>query len=203
MVSVRKRKMARSLVPKNTVRTKDRQRAPKIAHHPIIAAKWDKKLTFKQNYEKLGLLALVNGPTGGKEAHVATLTEQRNQQKLKVDPESIAQETDPEKIPEGEARIIRNEAGEVERVVYGTMKPVSEEVAEDPPIIAELEQHFKETAKPTRDHVTLDRQDDFIAQLIDKHGDDYEAMKWDKLNNAFLTVSQLRKMAKGYLKKRS
>ena len=56
MVTVRKRKMARSSVCKNTKRVKDKQKKVKLIPHPVMAAHWDKKLTkahvFETNIEK-------------------------------------------------------------------------------------------------------------------------------------------------------
>jgi nucleolar protein 16 len=47
-------------------------------------------------------------------------------------------------------------------------------------------------------------EEQWVIDLINKHGDDYEAMFWDKkLNEYQQTASQLRKKCQKYLKSRS
>lgn len=47
-------------------------------------------------------------------------------------------------------------------------------------------------------------ESDWVAQLIAKHGDDYEAMFWDKkLNEYQQTAAQLKKKCQKYLKSKS
>ncbi|PVH16533.1 uncharacterized protein CXQ87_004827 [Candidozyma duobushaemuli] len=201
MVSVRKRKMARSSVAKNTKRTKDSQRKPKIAHHPVLAAKWDKKLTLKQNYEKLGLTSRLGKYNGGQENVYKTVTESREEQKAKekinhVAPEDVAVETDPSKIPEGEARLIRDpETNEVVQVIYGTMKtaPVKEDKA-DNSIIDDLVEYNEKYGGKVKAPKPQEEEEIILQNLYEKYGDDYDKMKWDKkLNPLFLSEGQLKK----------
>lgn len=201
MVSVRKRKMARSSVTKNTKRTKDKQRAPKIAHHPVLAARWDKKLTLKQNYEKLGLTSRLGKYNGGQENSYTTVTEFRKERDEKeknghIAPEDVAVETDPLKIPEGEARLIRDpETNEVVQVIYGTMKPTI--VADKEPehtVIDELVEYTEKNAAKPRAAKPKEEEEGFLEELYEKYGDDYGKMKWDKkLNPLFLSEGQLKK----------
>lgn len=201
MVSVRKRKMARSSVKKNTRRTKDKQRAPKIAHHPVLRAKWDKNLTLKQNYEKLGLTSRLSKYNGGQESSVKTISEYRKEQEeneaAHVAPEDVAVETDPLKIPEGEARLIRDpETNEVVQVIYGTMKIKKEEgkPKTESGIVEELIEYEEQHAKKKKPLTPKEEEADMLEALYEKYDDDYEKMKWDKkLNPLFLSVGQLKK----------
>lgn len=201
MVSVRKRKMARSSVPKNTKRTKDKHRAPKIAHHPVLAARWDKKLTLKQNYEKLGLTPRLKKYTGGEEKQIKTISElKKEKEELEsaghVAPEEIAVETDPLKIPEGEARLIRDpETNEVVQIIYGTMKAAAvEEPKPQSTIIDELVEYAEQHASEPKAPKPRDEEAAFLEKLYEKYGDDYGKMKWDKkLNPFFFSEGQLKK----------
>lgn len=200
MASVRKRKMARSSVKKNTKRVKDKKRDIKMTAHPVMQAHWDKKLTLKQNYKKLGLTVRLGKPAGGEEAPIQTLSEFRDerehQEESQVRPEAVATETDPEKIPEGEARLIRDpETNEVVQIIYGKMKVNEKKVEESKDsIIAELIKYNEDTAKPVVPKTPSSRESAWLEKLVAKYGDDYEKMKWDrKLNPMLLSVGQLKK----------
>jgi len=192
MVSVRKRKMARSSVKKNTRRTKDKQRNINVYSNPIIAKNWDKSLTLQQNYKRLGLRAKLGHMAGGVEKKVESLTELRNKKKNKdkddiVTIDKIEHTDDPSKIPEGEARIIRDpETNEVLKVIYGTMKAEDEESDEDKvdnSVIKQLEEYAEQHSKVKKERHLSDRESDWLKSLYEKYGDDYEKMKWDKKLN--------------------
>lgn len=148
--------MARSSVKKNTRRTKDKQRNINVYSNPIIAKNWDKSLTLQQNYKRLGLRAKLGHMAGGVEKKVESLTELRNKKKNKdkddiVTIDKIEHTDDPSKIPEGEARIIRDpETNEVLKVIYGTMKAEDEESDEDKvdnSVIKQLEEYAEQHSK--------------------------------------------------------
>ncbi|CUM67745.1 uncharacterized protein PRCAT00005450001 [Priceomyces carsonii] len=197
MTSVRKRKMNRSSVRKNTRRTKDKQRNINIHSNPIIAANWDKDLTLKQNYKRLGLRMKLGKIAGGEEREVKTLTEFRNERSLpSIEPKDIEQTDDPSQIPEGEARLIRNpETNEVEKVIYGTMKvsKLDEKEPEASIVVKQLEEYAR-GGKAKKDRIPSKREQDYLRSLYEKHGDDYEKMKWDKkLNVQQQSAGDLRK----------
>lgn len=180
MTSVRRRKMARSSVKKNTRRVKDKQRNIKIYSNPIIEANWDHSLTLQQNYKRLGLTAKLGHIAGGQERKVVKWSETVGSKK----PLKAVEETeDPTKIPEGEARIVRDDKGEVLRVIYGTMKNQDDEVTEEKSeVISALEQQAIKNASIVKERHQSDRESDWLRLLYEKFGDDYEKMKWDKLN---------------------
>ncbi|KAG7193413.1 Nucleolar protein 16 [Scheffersomyces spartinae] len=190
MTSVRKRKMKRSSVRKNTRRVKDKHDNINIHSNPIIAKHWDKSLTLQQNYKKLGLRTKLGSMAGGIEKDVLTLTQikQRKEDDTKVSVEDIENTDDPAKIPEGEARIIRNEeSGEVLKVIYGTMKVKHTSAAEveKSEVIQQLEEYAKKNSQIRRERKQSEREDSWLKDLYEKHGDDYEKMKWDKKLNVF------------------
>lgn len=198
MASVRKRKMARSSVKKNTKRIKDKRNKLRYIPHPVMAAHWDKSLTWKQNYERFGLQSnlgkKINDVKRKNESKKPLVTED---DESSVNPEHVANETDPEKIPLGEARIIRDpETNEVVEIIYGKMN-LDNEVAKEPevPIIEELKEYQENKAKPAFKQQLTEIECHWMAGLSKKYGDNYERMKWDqKLNPMFYPVGQLKKM---------
>lgn len=187
MVSVRKRKMSRSSVKKNTRRVKDKRLDINIASNAIIAANWDKSLTLQQNYKRLGLRAKLGTRAGGEEREVLTFTQIKAKRdgKVRITPADVEQTEDPEKIPEGEARIIRNDANEVVKVIYGTMQVVESEAEDDdsPDIISQLEAEAEKNSQIKKEALPSVREGDWLKDLHEKYGDDYDKMKWDKKLN--------------------
>lgn len=191
MTSVRKRKMARSSIRKNTRRVKDKKKDVNIHSNPIIAANWDKSLTLQQNYKRLGLASKLSHIAGGQEQKVETLTQIRERKakedEFSIKPADIENIDDPNSIPEGEARLVRDpETNEITKILYGAMKvPArnkSDEI-EKPEVIKQLEEYGEKYSKIKHDRVQSEREQDWIKALYEKHGDDYEKMKWDKKLN--------------------
>jgi len=194
MTSVRKRKMNRSSIRKSSRRVKDKQRNINIHSNPIIAANWDKSLTLQQNYKRLGLRAKLGTSAGGQERKVETLTEIRIKRANNADDERISVEEigntdDPSKIPEGEARIIRNEeTNEVIKVIYGTKKVSREDTTVEPQettVIQQLEEYAQKHAQIKKERTASEREGDWLKSLYEKYGEDYDKMKWDKKLNVF------------------
>lgn len=191
MTSVRKRKMAKSSIRKNTRRVKDKKRDVNIHSNPIIAKNWDKSLTLQQNYKRLGLASKLGGIAGGQEQKVETLSERRarkaKEAELQVTIDDIEKSEDPSKIPEGEARLIRDpETNEVVKIIYGTMKLNKSNISNDiekPEVIQQLEEYAEKHSKIKHERVQSDREQDWLKALYEKYGDDYEKMKWDKKLN--------------------
>lgn len=191
MTSVRKRKMAKSSIRKNTRRVKDKKRDINIHSNPIIAKNWDKSLTLQQNYKRLGLASKLGGIAGGQEQKVETLSERRarkaKEAELQVTIDDIEKSEDPSKIPEGEARLIRDpETNEVVKIIYGTMKLDKSNKSNDiekPEVIQQLEEYAEKHSKIKHERVQSDREQDWLKALYEKYGDDYEKMKWDKKLN--------------------
>ncbi|GMM30415.1 Nop16 protein [Martiniozyma asiatica (nom. inval.)] len=141
MVSVRKRKMARSGVQKQTRRTNKSKKDFNPKSNPIIAKHWDSNLTVKQNYKKLGLTMSLGRATGGEEKKlvIPQITRNNDDENLEDEDEregegeSENQDSngdqvdpyDPANILEGTAKIIKDEDGKVIKIVYGTKKPNS------------------------------------------------------------------------------
>lgn len=201
MTSVRKRKMARSSVRKNTRRLKDQQRKVSIRSNAIIAANWDSSLTLQQNYKKLGLRAKLGSFAGGQEKKVETLTEirlrkQQEEANKKIDIEDIENTEDPAKIPKGEARLIRDpETQEVTKIIYGTMEigPVNEKDSETE-VIKQLRQLGQENSLHKKGRKVSEREGVWLKELHEKYGDDYDKMKWDKKLNIYqFSAGELKK----------
>lgn len=181
MVSVRKRKMNRSSVKKSTRRTKDRQRQVNIASNPIIALNWDKKLTLQQNYKKLGLTAKLGKETGGVEKDL-TPTPLIPDSATGID--FSPDEEDPYKIPKGKANIIRDDKGEVLKIVYGLKEQVeAKDESKDFPVVKQLEELA--AIKIVKERTQSERENEWLSKLYAKYGDDYDKMKWDKKLNVY------------------
>lgn len=221
MVSVRKRKMNRSSVGKNTRRVKDKRRKISIKSNPIIAANWDYSLTMKQNYKNLGLRAKLQTPSGGQEVDYSKVVEKAPVQsvvdeegsdeddELNEDEESEEEndeveqndedeEFDENKIPEGEARIQRDEDGNVTKVVYGKLKKfdidedietlkkqaAEEEEETKTDVVRELEL-YASRPEVTDARIQSEREEEWLEKLYRKHGNNYQKMFFDKKLNLY------------------
>lgn len=140
--------------------------------------------------------------TGGEEKKFHTykeLEEQEEQERLKNENRS-------DELEAGEARIVRDEEGNVVKIIYGEEEEIDsddetrfnrdDDDDEDQPeglkkLIALSKQ---EVVK--KDRIQSEAEEDWISALVEKHGDDYEAMKWDKKLNIYQqSVGDLRKRA--------
>ncbi|ODQ79698.1 hypothetical protein BABINDRAFT_161412 [Babjeviella inositovora NRRL Y-12698] len=196
MTSVRKRKMARSSVTKMTRRVKDKRRTVNIHSNPLIAANWDHSLTMAQNYKKLGLTVKLSRAAGGEEKALAV--EVKNEAKRRaamkdaVPPVPFG-EADPSTIPAGEARIVRDDEGEVVKIIYGTMAVSSQghnaskqdqDESTKTEVVKKLEE-LAATAYVKRERTQSERENDWCRSLHEKYGDDFDKMFWDKKLNVW------------------
>ncbi|KAI7876810.1 ribosome biogenesis protein Nop16 [Mucor mucedo] len=209
MGTVRQRKATKN-TNKNTRRVADRHRKRITIHgNSIIKANWNKKLTLRQNYEKLGLLTSLNGQTGGKEKNrpdeKIESTEGDNEPKelkelTEADIEEIKKTLGP-----GEGMIQRDDEGNIVRVIYGEERSHNDILdAEVAPVEAKtdvvraLEEQAANGIQHEKYHSEFEL--DWIQKLLKKHGEDYKAMFWDKDLNVYqLTAAQLKKKCSKYI----
>ncbi|CAB4417583.1 hypothetical protein RhiirA5_310274 [Rhizophagus irregularis] len=168
-----------------------------IKGNSIIAANWDKKATLRQNYHRMGLMTSLNGVSGG----VEKLYPDKAQE---IDLEVIKKSLGPE-----EGIIERDEKGNVINVTIGRSREEEEEEVFDTEIdpvpaktdiIKALEAQAASVFSKHESYQS-NGEKQFIEELIQKYGDDYDAMFRDiKLNIYQHTAAQLRKKCQRYLK---
>ncbi|KAJ3151184.1 Nucleolar protein 16 [Geranomyces michiganensis] len=190
--------------------------------HPLVTKNWDKKLTLKQNYARLGLCAALNGAAGGTENGAAErAAEEKEAEELKsniewrvIDPEAPAVVVAKPSAADGDgASDDAEEDMEGYDVEVGGVVPVDLRVrrighkvglkrtlvatdsARAKPshsVIADMEAEAADTVKIIR-HVS-EQEELVFTDLIKKHGTDYGAMAMDmRLNKYQLTMGQLKK----------
>lgn len=149
-------------------------------------------LNWSSSYARLGLRHKLKGSTGGKEVIPNT------------DPVQTG-DIDPDSLGANEARIIRNPDGSIQRIEYGDdlrHETIGESVAdratrhhsngEDTDLVKAL--RLQTTMGAKKERLQSDRETDWVERLIEKHGDDYKAMFWDKeLNVRQQSIGDIKK----------
>lgn len=106
----------------------------------------------------------------------------------------------------GEGLIQRDDDGNIIRVIYGEEKTHDEILdAEVPAVEAKTDVVRALEAQAAnafhREKFASEFELDWIQKLINKHGDDYKAMFWDKELNVYQqTAAQLKKKCEKYIK---
>lgn len=148
----------------------------------------DKKQTLAQNYKRLGLVSRLNKRSGGIEKSLSSITTTV----LRPAASSI-------KLAPGEARIERDEDGNVVNIVYGK---TAEEALNDgddeeeegegegegdesrsTDIVKALEVQASFVAKIERSQ--SEREKEWVEVLVQKYGRDYSKMVWDRKLNPY------------------
>lgn len=154
------------------------------------------------SYQRLGLARKLGHFTGGEEKTFLT-DEQKEEfeekQRLKKAEKDAKGELD-----ENEGRIERDADGNVIRVVYGKKEDVSaldddyevklDVAEEDQPEALKRLIELSKIPEPKIGREQSEGEQDWVRRLVEKHGDDYEAMKWDKKLNIYQqSVGDLKK----------
>lgn len=145
----------------------------------------DKKQTLAQNYKRLGLVSRLNKRSGGIEKSVSSVTASTST------PAALST-----KLAPGEARIERDEDGNIVNIVYG--KSAEEALNDDEiekedgdgegennttDIVKALEEQASFVVK--RERSQSEREKEWVEVLVQKHGRDYSKMVWDRKLNPY------------------
>ncbi|KAI1319212.1 Nucleolar protein 16 [Mortierella claussenii] len=200
MPTVRKRRTIKAPSRKVTRKTANKHKKKvNVIGNKIIRDNWDKKATLRQNYARLGLLPSLNGVTGGIEV--------KDEEEL-MDNEQKSLEELAESLTEEQGIIQRDDAGNIINVIVGKVKS-KEEMAEimerdvEPvkaktDVVRALEAQAANVLKTER--YQSEGEVVWAAKLVEKYGDDFEKMFWDKkLNPNQQTAAQLKKRIKALL----
>ncbi|KAJ3025417.1 UNVERIFIED_CONTAM: Nucleolar protein 16 [Siphonaria sp. JEL0065] len=195
----------------------DRAKVVSFAHgaHPIIMKNWDKNLTLRQNYQRMGLLANLNGKAGGE---AVTLREDGDEEEEDGGDEiavSYRSLEEFEKMPSvsraGDNEVVLQDEededfdldgpiGEVDEKAtvigsrLGLRGPVPSNDAalrstrkkiERLPGVMEALEHEVSLGEAPRVYHSSESEADVLTRLIKKYGDDYEAMARDSKINSY------------------
>jgi nucleolar protein 16 len=156
-------------------------------------------------------LTSLNGQTGGKEKNMPD--EKMESAEDTSEPKDLKEltEDDIEEIKKslgpGEGLIQRDDDGNIVRIIYGEKKTHDEILdAKVAPVEAKTDVVRALEAQAAnafhREKYESEFELDWIQKLINKHGDDYKAMFWDKDLNVYQqTAAQLKKKCAKYIKK--
>ncbi|KAF9091362.1 Nucleolar protein 16 [Mortierella sp. AD031] len=194
MPTVRKRRTIKTPSRKVSRNTANKhKRKVNVIGNKIIRDNWDKKATLRQNYARLGLLPSLNGVTGGIEVKDEDELMANEQKSLEELAETLTAE---------QGIIQRDDEGNIINVIVGKVK-TKEEIAElmerdhEPvkaktDVVRRLEEQAANVLKVER--YQSEGELAWAAKLVEKYGDDYEKMFWDKkLNPNQQTAKQIKK----------
>jgi nucleolar protein 16 len=181
----------------------------------------NKEETMTQNYRRLGLVARLNGATGGSEKKLHQTKAECQPLKIQSSEASIVTE----------ARVERDADGNITRVISGKKSrpnPLGdllnefdndsdEDMGQDEPegdyqdewggiedkdgeeatdVVKQLEAEAAVPEEKAQRHQP-DREREWLARLVERHGDDIQAMVWDrKLNPMQQTAGDIRRRLK-------
>ncbi|KAI9001700.1 ribosome biogenesis protein Nop16 [Gaertneriomyces semiglobifer] len=178
----------------------------KVPHimNDLIRKHWDKKLTLKQNYEKLGLIANLNGQAGGTEhgneermEAERKLREQVEWRTIDAPTPSSGDSSNDDELPENYDVEVNGPIEVDARITAIGTNPSSRRLPLFKPqpstsIVGIMEEQAKNIAKVER-HAS-EQESKVFGDLMRKYGLDYAKMARDiKLNRYQLSEGQLRK----------
>ncbi|OJJ58170.1 hypothetical protein ASPSYDRAFT_153262 [Aspergillus sydowii CBS 593.65] len=207
--------------PKRSGVLKNGKKKINVLGNAIIAENWDRKSTLTQNYRRLGLVHRLNAPSGGSEKRK---TENGLEEEVadslhikgSVDAmkNNAVSELKVERDPEtGKIiRVIRKEDDQVEvagrkvrrsNPLNDPLDDLSDDEEDLTPqekksaskIVQQLErQADTEGQAPKKPRHQSKREEEWITRLVERYGDDYQAMARDrKLNPMQQTAGDLRR----------
>ncbi|RKP24281.1 ribosome biogenesis protein Nop16 [Syncephalis pseudoplumigaleata] len=207
------RRVNRQPTQKNTRRVANRvARKRPIAQDKLVAAHWDKELTVRQNYARLGLAHRVNGVAGGTERSRALEEMLAYRAADAQDLSKLDEATLKRRLGPGRAMIKRDDKGNIISVIMGTEADLddgSEEQEEEQlAVLSQAKaksQLVEEMERQVAEHVPYQRflspgETKWAKEVIAKYGDQYERAFRDlKLNKLQRTVGQIRQLCERYL----
>ncbi|ETN37990.1 uncharacterized protein HMPREF1541_07613 [Cyphellophora europaea CBS 101466] len=200
------KKKARSSIsksrPKNSKRTKTGRVKVNFGNNELLSKNWDRKETLSQNYARLGLSSRLVAPSGGVERH----SQRKAKSFADTDTLAIPSARDTGRLKPQEVRVERDAEGNIVKVVRpeseeeGVFNPLNDPLNEieavQPArtrseakvgIVEELERQAAKEAEQLeakrRPRQQSSREEEWIAKLVEKHGDDISAMVRDKKLN--------------------
>ncbi|KAJ9499162.1 Nucleolar protein 16 [Exophiala xenobiotica] len=211
----KKNRSSLSKVKPKSNRTKAGKKKVNFLGNATIAKNWDRKLTVSQNYKRLGLSSRLNAATGGtekKEAGDGDNVENNRQDSLAIAGpraarKSTTQEVQVERDPETGRilRVIRPEANEDDNPLNDPLNDImdiDDKQIKGPRtgVVAQLEAEVaeeEESLAKKQPRKQSQREEEWIARLVEKHGDDIKAMVRDrKLNSMQQTEGDISRRVK-------
>ncbi|KAJ2449499.1 Nucleolar protein 16 [Coemansia sp. RSA 2424] len=194
---------------KTTRRRANKLHTKKYTGHPLLRDKWDTKLTVSENYRNLGLVSRLNGVSGGTVKNIIPTGDEDDEAKDDVASrfrEGMTEAEIRKAIPQGYGIIERDDEGNVTNVIMAAepADPLDDdyEVEESKPKKegARILEEYANTMDGKKERWMSVGERRKLQDLVDKHGDDYDAMFWDKeLNLLQLTKRQIQKKVQKYL----
>jgi nucleolar protein 16 len=167
--------------------------------HPLVQKNWDKKLTLKQNYEKMGLTAQLGGYAGGTD-HDFEVKKNHDKRMDMVKAEVEWRSIDDIQVREVKQETIEGDIRIDKRVLrIGTKLNHTIDVESDLRIVKEKTEIIAEMEKESKLYQKVsqyqsEQETMVFEELIAKHGDDYAKMSRDiKLNKYQLSAGQIKR----------